>query len=70
MMCASNVLVPKFDLSAPGRVPVLVQVEQDVQPAVEPALPYVVEVDVDIKAAARAGLVDAAPDELATGAGR
>ena len=62
-----DLAVPELDVAAPGRVPILVEIDQDVQPAVELAVCDVVEVDVDVEVAPRPGLVDAAADELVVG---
>src|SRR5262249_6810178 len=62
-----DILVPELDVPTPLRVPALVEVDEDVQPAVELSLLDVVEVDMDIEMAARAGLMDAAAEEFLIG---
>jgi hypothetical protein len=55
MVADLDVLVPQLDIPAPFRTPVLVEVDQDVEPAVELSVFYVVEVDIDVDVASGAG---------------
>ena len=57
-------LVPEFDVAAPVLLPVLVEVKEDVQAAIEMTILDEVEVDVYIEVSARTGLVDAATGEF------
>src|SRR5690606_7835080 len=58
-LTASDVSVPQLDVTAPGRIPVFVEVQKQVDPAVEIA--EAVEVDMDVEATASRRHVHTAP---------
>ena len=66
-MADLNVLVPELDIPAPLRAPVLVEIDQDVQAALNLSLRYLIEINMYVEVTARSGLVDAAADEFVVG---
>ncbi len=67
MVANPGVLVPQLDIDAPLFTPILVEVDEEIQPAMEATVLDVIEVGVHIKVAARAGLIDPASDQFLVG---
>ena len=59
-----HLLVPEFQMSAVFLFPVLIQVEQEIQPAIKFEFRVAVEVGVNFKKAARLYLMKAAPGKV------
>src|SRR4030095_7441206 len=54
----TDVGIPQLEVAAPGRIPVAIEVEQQVEPAVKLESRMIIEVGVDLKVAARPDLMD------------